>query len=338
MPTYNRIYYPLNYVALGREASPSGASPIHGLQSVSLNTSFNLEQFFELGQLEVYDNVENLPSVEMTLEKVLDGYPLIYHLASQGATTKTLANRSAVKSSAVLSIFSDAQDNSSGLPLVQALCSGMYIGSLNYTFPVQGNCTESVTLVGNDKLWKNSGFYFNGHFTTGTDSPASGLQRRQHVVMGAAPTGSVFPTNLPGMTTVSGSGYNLDSGGFGSHVQDITVSTNLGREDLFELGRRRPYYKYANFPVAVDCTINMTPAGFGDAITADSESVSNVSNQPIRIRLLDGTVFYLGTKNKLQSITFNGGQASGGVASVSYSFQNFNILEVTSLSDTEGLI
>jgi hypothetical protein len=164
------------------------------------------------------------------------------------------------------------------------------------------------------------------------------IQRRQNVTMGnAAAGGSVWPKNLPGISVVTGSGYNVETAGqFGSHIQDVSISTNLGREDLFELGRRKPYYKYANFPVAVDCSINMTPAGFGDAIDASSEATSNLSDEPIVIRLHDGTFFDLGTKNKLQSTTYSGGDTGGGVVSVSYNFQNFNKLDVVNPADPAG--
>ena len=340
MPNY-RVFYPIHYVALAPESAAGGAYvPVHGLQSVNMTTTFSLEQVFELGQLDTYEAIENLPSVEMTLEKVLDGYPLIYHLATRGATSKTLLNRTNRRADAVLSIFSDSQDNASGVPLTQVYCSGMYINSLNYSLPVQGSCTESVTLVGNDKIWRTSSFLFNGHFTGG-DSPASGVQQRRHVRMGAAAAGgSVWPKFIPGMTVVNGSGYNIEAAGqYGAHVQDVTLSVNLGREDLFELGRAKPYFRYASFPVAVDTTINISPGGNnpGDAVNADS-STTNLTNEPIAIRLADGTYFDLGNKNKLQSVTYSGGDTGGGVATVAYAFQNFNRLDITAPSDPEGLV
>lgn len=340
MPNY-RVFYPIHYVALAPESAAGGAYvPIHGLQSVNMTTTFSLENVFQLGQLDTYEAIENLPSVEMTLEKVLDGYPLIYHLATRGSTAKTLLNRTNRRADAVLSIFSDAQDNASGVPMSQVMCSGMYINSLNYTLPVQGNCTESVTLVGNDKIWRSSNFLFNGHFTGG-DSPASGVQQRRHVKMGsAAAGGSVWPTFIPGLTLVGGSGYNIESAGqFGTHIQDVSISTNLGREDLFELGRNKPYFRYASFPVAVDTTINLTPGGNapGDFVNASSNG-NNLSNEPIAIRLADGTYFDLGNKNKLQSVTYSGGDTGGGVATVAYAFQNFNRLDITAPSDPDGLV
>ena len=76
----NRIYYP--HVAVG--IAPQGSSSftvIHGLQEFGMTANFNLEQVQEIGQFEIYEDVEGLPEVEFNLDKVLDGYPLIYHLS-----------------------------------------------------------------------------------------------------------------------------------------------------------------------------------------------------------------------------------------------------------------
>jgi hypothetical protein len=141
------------------------------------------------------------------------------------------------------------------------------------------------------------------------------------------------------MTTVAGSGFNiLSAGQYGAHVQDVTLSVSLNREDLFELGRRKPYYRYASFPTAVDCVINLTAGGAlpGDMIAADSD-VDNLQNEAIMIKLEDSTIFNLGTKNKLLSVTYSGGDTGGGVAGIVYNYQNFNSLVVSQDNDPAGL-
>ncbi|TXT66131.1 MAG: hypothetical protein BAJALOKI3v1_50131 [Promethearchaeota archaeon] len=333
----NRVHYATQLVALGEYSTGSGTE-VHGVQSVSTNTSFNLEQVTELGQLEIYENIENLPDVEVTIEKVLDGYPLIWHLATPTASSNKLVNRSNLRTDMLLNIYDDDQSNASGTPLTQVYCSGLYTNSLNYTLPVDGNSTESVTFVGNDKVWRSSSFVNLTGFD-GTDSPASGVQRRQDVIMGVSGTASVWPTLIPGMQTINGSGYNPDNTGeYSAHVQDVTISVNFNRDDLFELGRKNPYYRYANFPIAVDCTINTSPGGTtpGDFVNARSD-VDNLTDEPILIKLEDSTTFNLGTKNKLQTISQTGGDAGGGVMTVSYSFQNLNALEISQNSDPAGL-
>ena len=71
---------------------------IHGVQSVGLNTSFDFENVFELGQLEIYDAVLNIPEIEITIEKVLDGYKTVYgHIGSGAALATASKNRANVR-------------------------------------------------------------------------------------------------------------------------------------------------------------------------------------------------------------------------------------------------
>ncbi len=80
----DRIFYACQGVAIQKHGyagtDVATSEMIHGLQSVGVTTNFSLEQAFELGQIEIYENIEGTPDVEVTLEKVLDGYPLIYHI------------------------------------------------------------------------------------------------------------------------------------------------------------------------------------------------------------------------------------------------------------------
>ena len=57
----NRIFYAVQQVAIGTTAGTYRV--LKGVQSVSMTTTFNLEQAFELGQLEIYENIEGVPSV-----------------------------------------------------------------------------------------------------------------------------------------------------------------------------------------------------------------------------------------------------------------------------------
>lgn len=342
----NRVFYAAESISIGQFCTGSGI-PAHGVQSASLSTTFNLQQAFELGQLDIYENIENLPSIEMNIEKCLDGYPMLLELATQGRTSPDLLSRSNQRCDIFLTLFSDSNSAASGVPIQQAYCSGMYANSISYKLPLQGPCTETLGLVGNDKLWINSvnqiwsngstgsGFAFNGQFT-GSDAPASGIQRRWNVVMGSGAGCSVWPTNLQGITPVNGSGYNIQTNGvFGAHIQEVDISTSLNREDLLELGRVRPYFKYAKFPTAVNCTINVTAGGLipGDGISVNGDSYNNTTDQSIYIKLADGTNFDLGTRNRLQTISYNGGSTGGEIVTISYAYQNFNHFTLTSLAN-----
>ena len=61
-------------VAAGDIAGAAGTGPdfVPGVQSVGITTNFNLEQIFQLGQLEIYEDLEDVPDIEITVEKVFD--------------------------------------------------------------------------------------------------------------------------------------------------------------------------------------------------------------------------------------------------------------------------
>ena len=303
----------------------------HGLQSVGVNTQFNLEQVFEIGQISIYENIENIPDIEITMEKVLDGYPPLYLLATTGASSASLSGRSNIKTTVGLSIYSDVQDSASGTPLTQCTASGMYISALNYNIAVQGNATESVTLVGNNKVWNNT---FTATAFDNLDEPlaiagSGGVNRREDIIFGQAAGASILPPDVYGVTSSGYVAYNTTTQEYGAHLQSIKVSTNLGREQLFELGRRGPYHRYVSFPVEVKCDIEAIDIA-GDNVSALEESTANLTEREIYLKFREGLRLDLGINNKLSSVTWGGANAgqNGGNATATYSFSNFNDLDV----------
>lgn len=330
----NRIFYAVQQVGVAQCGSNTFTS-VHGLQSVGINTTFNLEQVFEIGQISIYQNVENIPDIEITMEKVMDGHPLLYHLATHGATSATLSGRQNKRATVGLSVYTDSQDAASGTPVSQCTMSGVYVSSLSYTWPTEGNCTEQLTLVGNNKVWDNT---FTATAFTNTDAPlaASGVQRRQDVMLGSG--WSKLPTEIPG---ISGDGYNyIDpvTGSYSAHLSSIKASCSLGRDSLYELGRRGPYYRYATFPVEVRTEIEMLYTG-GNGVTAREDAYSNVSEQAIKVMTRDGGIWDLGSKNKMSSESYGGANAGrgGGNATVTYSYITYNDMTVSHPADPSGL-
>ena len=377
IPDNKRIFYACQ--AVGFEAPhDTGATTgiLHGVQSVGVTTNFNLEQAFELGQIQIYENIEGLPEVEVTMEKVLDGYPLLYTSVTAGAgsaqvaSNNSLVNRSAERANIFLGIYdatSDVVGSGTGIQ-AEVFISGAFINSVSYTLPVDGNCTESVTLVANDKTWSTSATAgvngtpvlanataqaeFDGDTDgKGDDIPKNnqsgsfngGIQRRENIDM----ANCIIPYSVIkaadadhpaiGAYTAS-SGNNVSGSANIAHIQSITISSDFGREDINELGKKTPYFRAANFPIEVTCEIEVI-ATEGDWVTAfeagDPANVGTVNegnNTPeevIKIALDDGTTFDLGTKNRLSSVSYGGGDAGGGNATMTFSYTTFNDLAVT---------
>ena len=62
MSLNDRIFYATQAVGIHGHGDGGNVLPaemVHGLQSVGINTTFNLEQAFELGQIEIYEKVFN---------------------------------------------------------------------------------------------------------------------------------------------------------------------------------------------------------------------------------------------------------------------------------------
>jgi len=274
----------------------------------------------------------------MTVERVLDGYPLLYHLATVDAASNTLSGRSGARANVAMSIFGDTQNAASGVPVAQVNLSGMYVNSLTYTIPTEGNCTESVSLVGNDKTWLSAAYTFSGSLFDNADTPLAldsgngGVQRRQNVVFGQL-TETLLPGGTNGIPGISSSGTNNKTVDvYGAHVQNVTFSVDLGREALNELGRRGPFFRFVTFPVEVTTEIEVLSTT-GDQIEATEAGVladgNNLSAHTIQVKLEDSTLFYLGTQNKLSSVTSGGGDTGGGNDTNSYSYTTFNDLTIT---------
>ena len=368
MPTANdRIFYACQGVAIANHGKYHNKSTdgyvatnemVHGLQSVGVTTNFALEQAFELGQIEIYENIEGTPDIEVTMEKVLDGYPLIYHLASTGVGTLTasgLVSRSKQRCDVRLGIFPEennfiggagdqiqnANTAAGGNAPAEVYMSGMYISSVSYSLSTDGSSTESVTLVGNNKQWFKDG---NGRLRAasianfdggdeplglGNDTnPSGGIVQKEDVMI----SGCILPATIEGIT---GSGY---ANGMGiAHLQSISVSTDFSREDINELGRKTPYSRPAAFTIEVSCEIEgITTSGDFVQATEDGDyalygtvaSGNNTGNDCIFIYTRNGLGLDLGAKNRLSSVSYGGGDAGGGNATCTYSYQNFNDLDV----------
>lgn len=350
----------------------------HGLQSIGITTNFNLEQIFELGQLSLYENYEEVPDIEVTFEKVLDGYSLMYHMGTVGASSPTLTGRGQARADVRMIVGYETESNiqtgGTNSGVAEVYCSGMYVSSVSYSLGTDGNFTESTTFVGNDKQWltgsdsggklSSAAGLIDAAFSTsvfGNDTPqgfGNSVLRRNNVVLGSTGkthSGTAFRTVIPnffegasggasGIQGTGGTGLSTNcsyiSETAGPYLQSVSVSCDLGRDSITQLGKKAPYYRYINFPVDVTCEIEMT-ATAGDNVDASEEGRSsdkkNLYNHSIQFVLDDSMVISLGNKNKLTSVTYGGGDAGGGNATVSYSFSNSNDIVVLHSGDPINL-
>ena len=340
----NRIFYACQAVFIGKTghtpAAPASAGRfMQGVQSVGITSNFTLDQAFELGQIEIYENSEEVADIEVTIEKVLDGKPLLYGQACGNSIKTNMVAAGKNRSDVYLGVYADtvsSTDSESVGAVVQ--CSGMYISSVSYTYPTDGAATESITLVGNDKYWSdnlNTGVInpdtsYGASPATGLDGSdasdgasngsatnGSGLVRRQKVDI----KNSTIPAEI---SAPMGTTSSDKSKGF--HISSISISADFGRESILELGSFGPYHRYAGYPIEVTAEFEVTAVS-GDLVNV-SGTAENLTDRTIIIKDDAGHIIDLGTKNKLSSVSYSGGDTGGGNATCTYSYSTFNDLKV----------
>lgn len=172
----------------------------------------------------------------------------------------------------------------------------------------------------------------------------SGVQRREEVQIAR----SILPKDIPGCSgaatdtitalSVGGvSGINItrvwaNTDNIIEHIQSITVSADFGREDIFELGSKRPFFKKVTYPLQTSCSIEVVTSE-GDLIDAvagrDCGSDNLQQNNTIIIRTCDGLQVDLGDTCFLESVDQGGAGADGGDMTVTYNYKGFNVFNVT---------
>jgi hypothetical protein len=352
----NRIFYAVQAVHMkpckitNGTASYGTTRVLRGLQSVGIQTNFNLEQVYQLGQLELYDNVEEVPEIEVSLSKVIDGRRPLYLIANDGssddANNLTLTQISDRRCDVALGIWSDTATGTSGTATYYVVCTGMYVSNVTYNLVTDGNLTEDLTLVGNHKKWNASPGH-GGITGVATGVTDSGDETKRVAKRWAVSSNSTVPYQVVGVANSGGTTLaNVASSGV--HFNTMTLTCNLGRESINELGRRSPYYRYINFPVEVTAEIEVTATqgdnvdadDFGSATGCGAAASGNLYNGTIKVEICDtnntggGSAYIidLGAKNKLTSVNYTGGDTGGGNVTISYSFQTFNDVTVSGLA------
>lgn len=361
----------LFYACQRAEIAPDGSTTtkaIHGLESIGINTAFNLDPVSEFGQISLYQNIEGIPATETTLSRLLDGSCPVYLLATQQGTDPTLVGRSAAKCILHLGLWPETVSTTAGTqPANRVEMTGQFVSQVGWSFPINGHFTESTTLVGNDILWAGSysgapslsAITFDSTFTA-NDQPlaingSGGVNRRQHLLMSPTtnasgldgngalrdPDCSIFPAQIWG---INASGVNVLASGGHSVIQNVNVSCSLGRDQILELGRFGIFFRYVTFPVQVTCEIEVLSSS-GTMISASESGIYpsatgafcadryNLPPQTIRLATCEGLRMYLGKQNKLTSVNYNGGDTGGGNATNTMSYSTYNDLTVMHYND-----
>lgn len=283
-----------------------------GVQTVSIGTTFNLEDKFTIGQLDAYEVVEGLPEVEIAVENCLDGTKPLWLMVTDPDFTDLKGRTAEYQADLAVTVFPDTGSSAIGTADSNVVVSGSFISSWSLDMPADGNFIESITMIANDKTWGGQEGTPSGYFPTSDAYDAtvigSGVQRTEDFDRAA----STLPADVPTEDKIS----------------NINISVDITREDLFELGQKTPSFRSVTFPVTVTTTFE-TVTSEGDKVDAIGDGRDNLVNRSIIVVTKGGLTVNLGTKNKLSSVTFEGFDAGGGNATATFEYTNSNSLTIS---------
>jgi hypothetical protein len=333
-----RTFYACQKVQLGHVSGSDAVGTvtdvsfetINSLQSVGITSNFNLEPVYQIGALEPGDIAEDIPDVEVSLTRTLDGSQTIYERTmikeGEADTAKDLTECSDNRSAVRLIIYPQTVTKATGTITSACIIRPAYLSSISYSFPTDGFFQEEATVVGNNKSWSLGG---SNNDAPSENSAKTGVARRQFLNV----DGSTFPIAV-GAAHGAGN-FAKFSGAMppDARIQNISVSVDLGREEIFELGKRLPFTRYINFPVEVNTEFEVISAS-GDLVGAtETEEVCKnpkaLDFKEIKIATCDGMVLDMGKKNKLQSVSAAGGDAGGDNVTYTYSYINYSKFKYT---------
>lgn len=341
----NRVIYSMEQGGFAPQGTTDFVE-IHGLRSIGSNVGLNKTALYELGQRLKYASIEEVPEIELTLEKQCDGTPLLWHQATVGCSAQTLEARALTQNDFCVSIFDESAGRATGTPVAELHVSKVVPTQSTINVQLDGPVTENLTLSGIERTWVDvaggGSATFAGKFATGTDVAPNVLQGSSVAwdALTGSPTGvdsngmsvawqTVLPREIRG---ISATGVNPADANNAPYrvvpVQSIQVSANLGRDQLRQLGNKFPYQRSLQYPIEVTTEIEVLDRG-GDFIsvtiaggTNGAPAGRNTAYQTIRLVFADGTRVDTGVRNELTGFVRQGGDAQqgGSNATVRYTY------------------
>lgn len=285
----NRVFYACHAVAV------NGAF-VRGAQSVGMNTTFDLEPVFQLGQLKQIDTVTLAPQVEITVSRALENGSTILNGDFEG-----------IFEPAENTICVSVGDDTSPLlqsPSSHIYCTGAGVTGVTYNFPVDGIFTEEVSYLAYAK--QAGGCAVTAEEIEDDDGQI--VATRQYYQGGA-----------PSIVTSAG------------NLTNVTISTSPGREFMYKLGEYKAFHSYVNTPAEVTVEFEVTATstdniGWVEAQACAGPTGAAFTSQDISLSIC-GSSFSM-EKCKLSNITYGGGDTGGGNATINFTYTTFNSLTI----------
>ena len=342
---------------------PRGIQSVGFSTSVAFEPMFQLGQTEVYGRMETQS-----PQVECTISKAIDGSQMLYTTLNGGhtaANNKAPAELASNEVQIVLGVYAESVPYASGNTQAAVHCSGMYVSNLQIQLPLDGVATEQLTLVGDTRRWLDSSNPIAAQIgntsaergVIGSGSAPSAYQKWTLDKEGSTlPIGvSGYPLQSISVTMSIGREVIQELGTRGKYCRYATFPFEVTSEFEVIAGKHRTgndgvsgsdqaivvsgydFRNYAGYACAssgvYDTTSDGTPNPLGAAGVDDGHIDGGFRDQEIKINLCGATTddhltIDLGKKNRVTSVNYAGGDTGGGNVTLTYSFQNYNYLQL----------
>jgi len=314
-----RIFYATQAVLLGTAGSALSASNVvKGVQSVGVNTSVGKRAIKDLGKPDPIAILEDKPTVEVSLERIIASTSDIIFPSSGGDLLADATHASEYDILLLVGEESKEQiDTQSATTQAELSLSYLQISSVSYEFNVSGPVSESITFTGHNKDWSTTRT-FSSTGELGFRHSANVSKREDYSV-----SSSVIPSEVQGA------------------LQSVSISFDLSRRRIGDLGTRQGMssasevnkYKLLDLPVEITTTFKTIVAAKDFTGNINAQSFSNTpSSAQIQVVLnADGSdiTFDVGSENFLEDVSRSGGDSDGGNVEASYTYKNYNTFSIS---------
>lgn len=295
----NRVYYASHGVQVN-------GNTVEGAQSAGVTANFTLEQAFQLGKINIYDNFVTDAEAGISVSKVLDGNDTIFKLFTESAHSCIADHASTQRDIRIAASNLDSATTLATGNQNCIQCTGAYLSSISYNIPVDGFATEEISFVADNKS-----------SSTGVVDPPDATTARVSYRQMVNLNSSDLPAEVDGQ-----------------NITNISFSTDYGREAMYKLGSFSPYFRFANFPFEVTVDFTVANTGIEDtAVALTGVTALSDGGLPAKTNIkvvLDKSEAgnhgyeFSATGCRLTSVSQDGGDTGGGNASTTYSYTTFN--------------
>ena len=311
----NRVFYACQAVAfdgLNTTYGGSATAYLEGVQSVSLSSSADTEQVFQFGEIGIFENYATRTGGdgEITIEKFIAA-------SGQGSIGAMLCSSGVSGVAAAL--------YSSGVYSPRTTSTGFgYMTDKKLTVKVFILPETSTNLSAGAEAGKvitfNSGIVSEYSISAQIDGPATESVTFSCFDFGTEQaSSSISPQNTGNeIAKFSDTGIVVKRGkisGTGTTADSVSYSVSIGNEDLFNLGSLDPYARVPTFPASVTAEITEKASA-----TFNTEAGGSTTTLSTSFGGLEVTVDQM----VLTNTSFGGGDAAGGNATITKTYNGFN--------------